>query len=47
MPSLVVANAVQADKVLMEQADERDQKRMEKTTGDREYVIKSSNHILY
>ncbi|KAI9871491.1 MAG: hypothetical protein M1830_002858, partial [Pleopsidium flavum] len=29
----------QADKVLMEQADERDQKRMEKTTGDRDKLL--------
>lgn len=39
MVSLVVTYTVQADKVLLEQADERDQKRLEKTAADREYVI--------
>ncbi len=39
MAWLVITYTVQADKVLLEQADERDQKRLEKTAADREYVV--------
>ena len=35
----VVAYTIQADKVLLEQADERDQRRLGKTTADRTYVV--------
>ena len=41
MVLLAVAYTVQADKMLLEQADERDQKRLDKTTADRAYVILS------
>lgn len=46
MDLLVVTYTVQADKVLLEQADERDQKRLDKTMADKEYVILNGPWIL-